>query len=753
MSRHGILTAALLATASCSGVVRTIPKLDGSASAAVPEPRALRIGTARVDMTPPPGPSTFGHGPDAIATQGYWTRLECRVFVVEAAGTGGPERFAVVPCDLPAISYALYRDVAERAKGVVPGDHLLVTATHTHAGPAHYFDAPAYAGLLSTRRPGFDDVMLQTLSSRIASGIAEAASRLDSAELRWVSTSVWGLSRNRSLDAFELNGRSLVGPLGHAECPGHEGPPDLAVPDDAARTDLENGPCKHLGRACEAVDPLLETLEMRETSGRPLGSITFFAMHPTVLPAHNRLFGADAFGVASRELERRMRLEWAKAARVRGVSPDSDPLAAIVNTNEGDISPAWVAGDLDEARTIGRELADRAWKAHGDPARFLTASVVETRIVEADLAQAASVLHTDPERPAMLGQGSSHGASDHPTSIDDIAARLPDWDSPDGLQEPKESLLSGLQPTLVSRAAFPSRVPFSLWRVADRWIAAVPAELTLASGYRVRRALERITGAPHDHTMLAGLANGYMQYVATCEEYQLQRYEGGSTLYGPLTQSFISAVLSKLACELGSGAAPKCGAALPGVHAPPFDALPIDPSIDRTGKRFPKPEPLVDAVAQNACRLPGTGTPRFCFRWLDVAPGSLPLALRDRSPGPWLRVRARGATDTLRSSPDDPRSFVDDWTDDFEVRARFECTDGRFSYSALFSPTKEEWAGMTSGLGANGTGFVLVAPNGGADRVRIPFGSSSPACTRDELLFCTDAYDAATAVPDLACRH
>ena len=42
--------------------------------------------------------------------------------------------------------------------------------------------------------------------------------------------------------------------------------------------------------------------------------------------------------------------------------------------------------------------------------------------------------------------------------------------------------------------------------------------------------------SPADFTVaLAGLSNCYTHYITTYEEYQEQRYEAGSTLYGPHT--------------------------------------------------------------------------------------------------------------------------------------------------------------------------------------------------------------------------
>ena len=37
------------------------------------------------------------------------------------------------------------------------------------------------------------------------------------------------------------------------------------------------------------------------------------------------------------------------------------------------------------------------------------------------------------------------------------------------------------------------------------------------------------------HVVIAGLANTYSSYVATFEEYGVQRYEGASTIFGPHT--------------------------------------------------------------------------------------------------------------------------------------------------------------------------------------------------------------------------
>lgn len=72
-----------------------------------------------------------------------------------------------------------------------------------------------------------------------------------------------------------------------------------------------------------------------------------------------------------------------------------------------------------------------------------------------------------------------------------------------------------------------------------RWREAIRArsdELALSGG-----------AAEHALVVLGGPANSYTHYIATEEEYAIQRYEGASTLYGPHTlNAYINLTLSYL---------------------------------------------------------------------------------------------------------------------------------------------------------------------------------------------------------------
>ena len=50
-----------------------------------------------------------------------------------------------------------------------------------------------------------------------------------------------------------------------------------------------------------------------------------------------------------------------------------------------------------------------------------------------------------------------------------------------------------------------------------------------------QKVMETTRGSEDTKIMLAGLSNVYTHYITTYEEYQKQRYEGASTIYGPHT--------------------------------------------------------------------------------------------------------------------------------------------------------------------------------------------------------------------------
>ena len=105
----------------------------------------------------------------------------------------------------------------------------------------------------------------------------------------------------------------------------------------------------------------------------------------------------------------------------------------------------------------------------------------------------------------------------------------------------------------------PNTVDIQILRVGQLFIVVSPGEATTMAGRRWRDAIREkaasiISAEKPDNVenekpivLLGGPANTYTHYIATPEEYIVQRYEGASTLYGPHTlDAFIHRSVSLL---------------------------------------------------------------------------------------------------------------------------------------------------------------------------------------------------------------
>ncbi|XP_010517085.1 PREDICTED: neutral ceramidase [Camelina sativa] len=106
----------------------------------------------------------------------------------------------------------------------------------------------------------------------------------------------------------------------------------------------------------------------------------------------------------------------------------------------------------------------------------------------------------------------------------------------------------------------PSILPIQMLRIGQLIILSVPGEFTTMAGRRLRDAVKSFLISLNSkefgnnlHVVIAGLTNTYSQYIATFEEYEVQRYEGASTLYGPHTLTAYIQEFKKLATALVNG--------------------------------------------------------------------------------------------------------------------------------------------------------------------------------------------------------
>jgi neutral ceramidase len=152
--------------------------------------------------------------------------------------------------------------------------------------------------------------------------------------------------------------------------------------------------------------------------------------------------------------------------------------------------------------------------------------------------------------PAALGYSFAAGTSDWPGAFDFTQGESGNPDNPlwgvvGGLlkppgpqqvacQQPKPILLD-VGEVSTPYAWTPNIVDVQMLRVGQLVVIISPSEATTMSGRRWKAAVAKEAATFLDESpivVLGGPANSYAHYCATPEEYDIQRYEGASTLYG-----------------------------------------------------------------------------------------------------------------------------------------------------------------------------------------------------------------------------
>jgi neutral ceramidase len=193
----------------------------------------------------------------------------------------------------------------------------------------------------------------------------------------------------------------------------------------------------------------------------------------------------------------------------------------------------------------------------------------------------------------------------------------------------------------------PELLPVQIVRVGPLVLAALPAEITIVAGLRIRRTVAAELGVPVENVLVSGYSNAYSGYVTTPEEYDQGDYEGGATHFGRWTLPAYQQQLAGLAAAMASGS-----------PAPADDGSPRDLSKDQlnfqTGVAFdttPGGKPFgsvnVDALAsyqrgQTVTASFWTGHPKNNLRR-----GGTFLEVQRQVNGQWVAVADDGDWSTI----------------------------------------------------------------------------------------------------------
>jgi neutral ceramidase len=520
MRRRNVAAAVLLAAVGTLGT---------GGSAAHAQAQTLRAGVGRADITPPTGFPMMGWVRSDARTTGQHTRLYARVIVLQEGG----RKLALVAEDLNGIPGGMLQEavklVADRG---FTDENVLDSASHTHAGPGGFYNFPTYNFLAPTQgtltdfnAPSPPDRQLYGFMVRqLAMAIRRADDDLAPARLGWGATKLVGLTQNRSLEAHLA---------------------DLGVFKNFGEGKLSDDP---LGYE-DTIDPEVNVLRVDKIGPRgrsvPVGIWSTFADHGTVNKYTFHYYNADHHGSATRVAEADI--------RAQGRTPPSqDVVVAYGNTDEGDQSAGLIRSGPEQADEVGRVEAAAfmaAWREAGKS--MIATPPMDSRWTRVCFCgQAVGDGHV--ASMAVLGLPQITGSEEGRGPLYDITHQ-----AYEGQRNPVD--LGGdqghkLLETADTGGDIPRGAPLMAVRIGDRMIVSVPGEMTSEMGKRLRDAvLKASSGAGITRVVISGLANEYISYFTTPEEYDRQHYEGGSTLYGPLSSVFIQNNLVDLASRLVAG--------------------------------------------------------------------------------------------------------------------------------------------------------------------------------------------------------
>jgi len=577
------------------------------AAAPAAEAAPLRAGVGKADVTPRTGYYLGGWTRQDRVAQGQHTRLWARALVLQR----GERKVALVAVDLFMVPGGLVKHVGDAlaARGFSESN-LLVSASHTHSGPGGYANfrtfntaAPGLATVtdpLSFYRlldaPPADPQLYSFLVRQVTAAVRRADDDRSRAEAGWGRAEIHGLTMNRSIEAH-LADHGIQRERGQG-----------SASDDPQGVD-------------HTIDPQVNVLRVDKiVRGRrvPIGGWSTFADHGTVTKSSFPYYNEDHHASALQVFERGVR-------RAGRVPRRQKVLNVYGNSNEGDQSAGLVRDGPAASDYVGRVEAAamlRAWReARAALSREPELDVRWTRTCFCGQATEGGNVADY----AMIGFPFLTGSEEERGPLFDVT-HVPLEGTRNPLPVPGQGHKLGIP---LNSSTVPKAVPLTALRVGDGVIVTLPGEPTAEVGARVRAAVRGATGL--DRIVVSGLAGEFIQYFTTPEEYDRQHYEGGSTLYGPLSSNLLRQELAELSRRLVSGEPAQAAYPLDPTNGVSPDGPPYDPGAE-SGTIAEQPAGVVRRFEQAA------------FGWrggpygLDRPVGRAFVVVQRRSDGRWRRV-------------------------------------------------------------------------------------------------------------------
>uniref|UniRef100_A0A8C6L8T5 Neutral ceramidase n=1 Tax=Nothobranchius furzeri TaxID=105023 RepID=A0A8C6L8T5_NOTFU len=500
---------------------------------------------------------------------GIHTRLYSRAFIID----DGNRTVVFVTADIGMVSQRLrlevLRALKEKYGNLYRQDNVVLSGTHTHCGLAGYFQ---YTLFMITSN-GYIKSSIQPLVNGIVKSIDIAHSNKRPGRIYRNKGELDDSSINRSPHSYLNN------------------------PEDERNRYKWN------------TDKQVLVLKFTDLDGDGIGMISWFAVHAVSMNYTNRMVSSDNMGYASYLLEK---------DKNHGALPGQGSfVAGFSSSNLGDVTPntrgphcvnsglpcdylnsscpvggvtythckAFGPGEdmFDSTKIIGHSIYMKAKELYANAVEEVTGPIHAAHqwVNMTDVTVQINETHTVSTCKPALGHSFAAGTTDGGGDLNFTQGAVegdPFWDGiRDALLGPPSNQTKEChhpKPILFSTGEMnwplpwhPQIVDVQIVTIGSVAVIAVPGEMTTMSGRRLRKAVKELESEntfKDTEVVIAGLSNIYTHYITTYEEYQVQRYEGASTIYGPHTltaylhkyRSLARAIAQDRVSELPAGPEP-----------------------------------------------------------------------------------------------------------------------------------------------------------------------------------------------------
>ncbi|MHC4474360.1 MAG: neutral/alkaline ceramidase [Planctomycetota bacterium] len=503
------------------------------------------VGAGIYDITGPAAElGTAGYG-IGVKTTGIHTRLYSRAFIIGDSD----KRVVYVSAELlfitPPLSLGVLEKLQQTYGELYTKDNVMLTATHTHSGPGGYC---GYA-LYDIGIGGFDKQNYNAIVNGIYQSIVRAHNSLAPGRMKINQGDLDGVSMNRSEDAYNKN-------------------------ED--RVNYEDN-----------IDKKMLLLRLEGMDGKEIGMINWFAVHPTNIGNKNKLISSDNKGYASFYFEKSKKTDYLA---------ENTFVGAFAQSNAGDVSPnLWGhpdgKHDYERMEIIGNKLLDKANKLYDNASTCLSGSL-DYRHTYLDFSMNGPICKEGRACVAAIGAPIIGGAEadgiGKPVFEKLIVFVKKHFPNPLSSKDDachKEKVIALHTGRMLPHPWTPDILPAQIIKIGSLALVGLPVEATTMAGRRIRNAVQAILSEIGvDNVVFAGYANSYCGYITTAQEYAVQNYEGGHTLFGPNSETVFREEAVKLAQGMRDGTDISSATTLPDIRGKTILSLiPFIPGVSKPG--------------------------------------------------------------------------------------------------------------------------------------------------------------------------